>query len=62
MNTEKDREEETGIFTKVSCPFCNDFGFDMLGLEDHLKKYYCPIFGIVEDLYQDYRENKKESK
>lgn len=39
-----------------SCPFCNDSGFDLMGLKNHLVKY-CLIYS---ELSWEYVESEKE--
>jgi hypothetical protein len=34
----------------VTCPFCNESGFDLIGLKDHLQHGDCEPFNNLEDL------------
>ena len=38
---------------EISCPFCNESGFDMWGLKyGHLLPGWCPVFECIE--HKDY--------
>lgn len=35
---------------QVLCPFCKEFGFDLIGLKSHLLNGDCDVFNNTEDL------------
>ena len=39
----------TESYTEVlSCPFCKEHDFDLIGLQMHLQNGWCDVFGKVE--------------
>ena len=32
----------------ITCPFCNEEDFDLIGLKDHFVKGYCDVFNETE--------------
>lgn len=33
----------------VTCPFCKEKDFDLYGLQSHLERMWCDVYGKVED-------------
>jgi len=38
------------VIVDVSCPFCEEAGFDLIGLKDHLLAGYCEPFIHTESI------------
>ena len=45
---------ETPRFVEVTCPFCHEADFDLIGLKIHLQRGHCDIFNETEDPYNAY--------
>lgn len=45
----------------ISCPFCNEKGFDKIGLKHHLGNY-CEIFDKVPSAYAPMEEQREFNK
>lgn len=53
--------KKVSVFKIVSCPFCDEEDFDLIGLKEHFEKGYCDIYGVVDDLaHQQIEEYKIE--
>lgn len=48
----RDREEEPRT-VYVSCPFCNEADFDLIGLRLHLLRGWCEAFNALEGATDD---------
>lgn len=44
--------------TDVTCPFCGESGFDLIGLKNHFDRGWCEVFENTETVAEE-RERKK---
>lgn len=48
--SEKEKTEKIHDQGPVSCPFCDENGFDRMGLKAHLERGYCEIYPSIRTL------------
>lgn len=43
----------------IKCPFCQDEGFDLIGLKDHLQMGHCDVFEETLTVQQEKENNAR---
>lgn len=42
-----EEKQNINLLKEVSCPFCNDTGFDLIGLKGHLSRGWCEVYELI---------------